>query len=386
MEEECLDSTQNSVSLIYVPSRQECANQFEENVTETIAELKVNKHLYHFSVDRRVNKACFSLTFNDSSVYTCLKDLTPVLFTGMMEVLLHFQHNQRVSTTRDGEKASILRYHFGWKNIQSFRLNILPNSLEEFRSTILYYIADEQVADTLMSAPKMHTEYGLFESKLKFIVENREQKDAFHVFDYANNNSKCQFYISRRTHSVVAVNYIDMIGCEHPYYEAYHYARMLETFFADAVGGVSIGVDHSGKTVWVWADCDEKQFEAKVLSSNQVTKTGEFAVTKQLEPKPEGCKAVHVGNLDYDIGERELKVFFRECGKIDRIDVPKDKRTGKNKGFAFVHFKNTEAADKAMELDNKFLSGRKVQLIVFTEKTKGTDDKLSLKNKMTEVE
>ncbi|KAL5515617.1 hypothetical protein EMCRGX_G000809 [Ephydatia muelleri] len=153
----------------------------------------------------------------------------------MVEVLIHFQQQPRAGTSHEEKKAFILNYHFGWKTQKPFHLKILPHSLEDFRSTILHYVPDAPN----MSDPSIYTEYEVYESKLKFIEENIHDGDAFHALDdTCDDGRKCTFYISRGTYSIVAMNSTDMSGCKHPYCEAYHYARMLETRFKiDIVGG-----------------------------------------------------------------------------------------------------------------------------------------------------
>ena len=236
-----------------------------------------------------------------------------------MEVLLHFQQQPRAGTSHEENKASILNYHFGWKTQVPFHLKILPHSLEDFRSTIFHYVPDAPN----MSDPSIYTEYEVYESKLKFIKKNIHDGDAFHALDdTCDDGRKCTFYISRGTYSIVAANSIDMSGCEHPYCEAYHYARMLETRFKkDVVGGVSLAVDHSGKKMWVWADCDEAAFEGAVLIPHKVEKKAAFQpYIAHLQHKPDGCKAVLVINrLDSRIQKEYLEQFFSKCGKIKRI-------------------------------------------------------------------
>ena len=286
----------------------------------------------------------------------------------MVEVLLLFQQQPRAGTYPEG-KASILNYNFGWKTGKPFHLKILPHSLEDFRSTILHYIPDVQFAETLVSNPLLYTEYEHYEKKLKFIKENIDNSDAVHALDYIKDGRHCTFYISRSTYSIVAVNSIDVSTCEHPYYEAYHYARMLETYFTkDVVGGVSFGVDHSEKKVWVWADCDEDQFETKVLIPHEVVKTGEFQkyckTDTPVEPKPEGCKAVHMDRISGHVDESDVEQFFSKCGKIEDIHLFRSAAVM----IVDVRFADTTAVDKAMELGDELFKGSKIRLAYFLSK------------------
>ena len=269
-----------------------CKQRFDEESFTPF--LKENCHFW-VAIDKQI--ARFGLTFNTCKAdeYSYLENLTPELFSSMVEVLIHFQQQPRAGTSHEEKKAFILNYHFGWKTQKPFHLKILPHSLEDFRSTILHYVPDEPN----MSDPSIYTEYEVYESKLKFIEENIHDGDAFHALDdICDDGRKCTFYISRGTYSIVAMNSIDMSGCEHPYCEAYHYARMLETRFKiDIVGGVSLAVDHSSKNMWVWADCVEAVFEGAVLIPHKVEKKAAFQpYIAHLEPKPDGCKAVQMIN------------------------------------------------------------------------------------------
>ena len=338
-----------------------CKQRFDEATFTPF--LKENCHFWE-ATDKQI--ARFGLTFNTCKAdeYSFLENLTPELFSSMVEVLLHFQQQPRAGTSHEENKASILNYHFGWKTQKPFHLKILPHSLEDFRSTILHYVPDAPN----MSDPSIYTEYEVYESKLKFIKENIHDGDAFHALDdTCDDGRKYTFYISRGTYSIVAMNSIDMSGCEHPYCEAYHHARMLETRFKkDVVGGVSIGVDHVDKKMWVWADCDEAAFEDAVLIPHKVEKKAAFQpYIAHLQHKPDGCKAVLVINrLESRIQKEYLEQFFSKCGKIKRINIfPIKCGTA-----AEIHFADTAAVDKAMELQDILFKDSTMCLRYFMDK------------------
>jgi RNA recognition motif-containing protein len=46
--------------------------------------------------------------------------------------------------------------------------------------------------------------------------------------------------------------------------------------------------------------------------------------------------SIYVGNLSYDVSEDDLKNVFKEYGEVKRVQLPKDRETGKVRGFAFV--------------------------------------------------
>ena len=345
--------------MLSFPQPKQMIEQFAETVTEKIAELSRNKDLYHFWVDGKTNTACFGLTINEewSEKYSYLEDLSPELFTSMVKVLLEFEQQHRVGATENPMKLSILTYHFKWKSGHSFHLKLHPNSIEKFRSLILHYTSNEQVAKTFMSREIGNTKFKDFESEYQFTITNHDDTDVFHVEDHVTDAGlRCKFFISRRTYCLVAMNTIGISECEDPYNVAYHHARTLEKRFGkDVVGGVNFAFDHIKRQILVWAKCVEDQFEAKVLEQHVplITKTGAFQQYNKLPPPPirEGCKCVFLTFLSDNTCESELEMFFRDCGRIVQITMPRHP-DGKGKGFAFVEFENATAVEKAIQLHN----------------------------------
>ena len=80
---------------------------------------------------------------------------------------------------------------------------------------------------------------------------------------------------------------------------------------------------------------------------------------KELEEKM-GVK-LFVGRLPYEISEEELSKAFSEHGKIDSINIAKDRESGKSKGFAFVTFPSKEEAKAAIKaMNGSEIKGRKI--------------------------
>ena len=59
--------------------------------------------------------------------------------------------------------------------------------------------------------------------------------------------------------------------------------------------------------------------------------------------------SIYVGNLDYSIGEEDLKEVFGEYGSVKRVHIPTDRDTGRARGFAFVEMESESDEDKAIE-------------------------------------
>jgi len=70
-------------------------------------------------------------------------------------------------------------------------------------------------------------------------------------------------------------------------------------------------------------------------------------------------RSVYVGNISYDVVERELAAAFSVCGKVSRVNLPFDVNENRYKGFGFVTFNEPNAAESAKKmLSDVVLKGR----------------------------
>jgi len=75
-----------------------------------------------------------------------------------------------------------------------------------------------------------------------------------------------------------------------------------------------------------------------------------------LSDKPAGCTTVFLGNLDFNVEEKDVKAHFKDCGEIVKIRwMQKD---GEFKGAGFCEFASEEAVDKAVKLCGDPIIGR----------------------------
>uniref|UniRef100_A0A8C7LI14 Cold inducible RNA binding protein a n=1 Tax=Oncorhynchus kisutch TaxID=8019 RepID=A0A8C7LI14_ONCKI len=56
-----------------------------------------------------------------------------------------------------------------------------------------------------------------------------------------------------------------------------------------------------------------------------------------------------VGGLSFDTTEESLAEAFAKYGNIAKVDVIRDKETGRSRGFGFVKYDNAEDAKDALE-------------------------------------
>jgi len=92
-------------------------------------------------------------------------------------------------------------------------------------------------------------------------------------------------------------------------------------------------------------------------SSNKKRKT-EF----QTDPeKSLGCLSTYVGNLSWNVTEKDLRDFFKSS-KISSIRFAIDKRTGGSRGFCHVDFQDDDSLEKAVAMNQSELQGRPVKV------------------------
>ena len=65
-----------------------------------------------------------------------------------------------------------------------------------------------------------------------------------------------------------------------------------------------------------------------------------------------------IGNLPQLVAESELREHFSTVGPLSYVSIPTDRETGRQRGFAFLEFKNSAHAEEAMRnLNNKLFKG-----------------------------
>jgi cold-inducible RNA-binding protein len=68
---------------------------------------------------------------------------------------------------------------------------------------------------------------------------------------------------------------------------------------------------------------------------------------------------LYVGNLPFNVSEEELRAHFSVVGPLSYLSIPTDRETGKQRGFAFVEFKDRAQADEAIRrFNNQLFQGK----------------------------
>ena len=74
-------------------------------------------------------------------------------------------------------------------------------------------------------------------------------------------------------------------------------------------------------------------------------------------------KSLFVGNLSFQTTESELNDLFKPFGQVGRVNLVKDRETGRARGFAFVEMPNDAEGDKAIAAVNgRDLDGRNLNV------------------------
>jgi len=72
---------------------------------------------------------------------------------------------------------------------------------------------------------------------------------------------------------------------------------------------------------------------------------------------------IYVGNLSYEVTEKDLEEAFGAFGEIESVKIIKDNYTGRSKGFGFVEMSNNADAQSAINgLNDKELKGRALKV------------------------
>ena len=70
-------------------------------------------------------------------------------------------------------------------------------------------------------------------------------------------------------------------------------------------------------------------------------------------------KSLFVGNMSFQTTESDLNALFKPFGQVGRVNVVKDRETGRARGFGFVEMPDNRAAQTAIDaLNGTSLAGR----------------------------
>eukprot|EP00742_Colponemidia_sp_Colp-10_P005890 GILJ01006301.1.p1 GENE.GILJ01006301.1~~GILJ01006301.1.p1 ORF type:complete len:319 (-),score=67.70 GILJ01006301.1:156-1082(-) len=79
-------------------------------------------------------------------------------------------------------------------------------------------------------------------------------------------------------------------------------------------------------------------------------------------------RTVFVSGIAYETTEEQLKTFFKSCGTIKEVRLPRYRDTQRCLGYGHVEFQEEAAANKAVLQDGQSLSGRYLDISIAREK------------------
>ncbi|MBI4518236.1 MAG: RNA-binding protein [Deltaproteobacteria bacterium] len=74
-------------------------------------------------------------------------------------------------------------------------------------------------------------------------------------------------------------------------------------------------------------------------------------------------RKLYVGNLAFDVTDRELEELFAQAGTCESVSVITDRTTGQSRGFGFVEMgSNAEAQRAIQQFDGQEFKGRTLRV------------------------
>jgi RNA recognition motif-containing protein len=71
---------------------------------------------------------------------------------------------------------------------------------------------------------------------------------------------------------------------------------------------------------------------------------------------------IYVGNLNYRVGDDDLKEIFSEYGDVISARIIMDKATGRSRGFGFVEMEDVDGRRALDELNGVEVQGRELKV------------------------
>ena len=74
-------------------------------------------------------------------------------------------------------------------------------------------------------------------------------------------------------------------------------------------------------------------------------------------------KRLYVGNLGFDVTDKELEELFSQAGVCENVSIITDRSTGQSRGFGFVEMASAADAQKAIQqFDGQEFKGRTLKV------------------------
>ncbi|EME87730.1 uncharacterized protein MYCFIDRAFT_120538, partial [Pseudocercospora fijiensis CIRAD86] len=108
-------------------------------------------------------------------------------------------------------------------------------------------------------------------------------------------------------------------------------------------------------------ELDQKVFEGRRMSVQYHVPRERNKAQRNVNTKP--SKTLFIGNMSYQMSDRDLNDLFRQIRNVLDVRVAIDRRSGQPRGFAHADFVDEASATKAKELlEQKVVYGRQLRV------------------------
>ena len=91
-----------------------------------------------------------------------------------------------------------------------------------------------------------------------------------------------------------------------------------------------------------------------------------------IKTKEKVLKRIFVGNLDFDVTESGIRALFERYGAVARVNLVRDRETGRSRGFCFVEMSDFAQGEQAIrDLNGTELAGLALKVSEARPKTEG---------------
>jgi nucleolar protein 15 len=82
----------------------------------------------------------------------------------------------------------------------------------------------------------------------------------------------------------------------------------------------------------------------------------QVAQKKLSEPaEPERSRVVYIGHIPFGFFEEQMRMFFTQFGKITKLRLSRNKKTGNSKHYAFIEFEDPDVAEIVADTMNNYI-------------------------------
>lgn len=128
---------------------------------------------------------------------------------------------------------------------------------------------------------------------------------------------------------------------------------------------IRVSCRNCGGQHWTHACSVSSASKGKEKDEGKGKETSHYVPPTMRRDAEERRVTVKISNIPEDTDRDQLQELFNPCGRIYRINVPRDKKTGEGRGFAFIDFNDRDGAISAVVMMNGHRIGYQVISVEF---------------------